>query len=161
MAGDWGRGEQVQTTTYGYKNPSIGDFSKGATQGWMASMNFNITRLDGHSHNGIDSVQLSLVNFSNAAVVQNIVASSYSVLPDDVLICVNYSGTCTLTLPDATATEYVGQVHEIVNVGSGTVQIGTLFAQTISGQSSYSLSTQYRFVKVRSDGSNWQIVGAG
>lgn len=49
------------TTTYGYLNPNSGDLSKGVN-GWMAAMNFNILRWDGHSHNGVDS---ALLNFAS------------------------------------------------------------------------------------------------
>lgn len=49
----------MNITTYGYENPSSGDLSKG-TNGWMAQVNFDISRLDGHTHNGIDSALLSI-----------------------------------------------------------------------------------------------------
>jgi hypothetical protein len=55
------------TTTYGYLNPSAGDLSKG-TNGWMAQVNFDITRLDGHSHNGVDSALLSINSYAAATV---------------------------------------------------------------------------------------------
>ena len=54
-------------TTYGYKNPDNGDTSKGAL-GWMAAWLFNWTRIDGHSHNGIDSALLSTASFATPSV---------------------------------------------------------------------------------------------
>lgn len=63
----------MNVTTYGYQNPSTADFSKGAN-GWMLAYNFNISRLDGHSHNGIDSV---LLNFTSVAA-QTVTAPSGS-----------------------------------------------------------------------------------
>jgi hypothetical protein len=51
------------TTTYGYLNPVTSDLSKGSN-GWMASYNFNVSRFDSHSHNGIDS---PLLNFGAIA----------------------------------------------------------------------------------------------
>lgn len=46
------------TTVYGYLNPITGDLSKGAN-GWMHSLNFDWDRIDGHTHNGIDSAFLT------------------------------------------------------------------------------------------------------
>lgn len=54
-------------TTYGYENPDTGDLSKGST-GWMAQINFDIARLDAHSHNGIDSVLLNISSFATQTV---------------------------------------------------------------------------------------------
>ncbi len=55
------------TTTYGYLNPSQGDLSKGIN-GWMAALNFDILRWDGHSHNGIDSALLNISSFPSLTV---------------------------------------------------------------------------------------------
>lgn len=57
----------MQTTTYGYLNPQSADLSKGAN-GWMAAYNFNVLRADGHSHNGVDSVLLSISSLSALTV---------------------------------------------------------------------------------------------
>jgi hypothetical protein len=61
------------TTTYGYLNPSSGDLSKG-TNGWMAAINFDFSRWDGHSHNGVDSALLNI----GAIAAQTVVAPSGS-----------------------------------------------------------------------------------
>lgn len=61
-------------TTYGYKNPDIGDRAKGTT-GWMASYNFNVTRFDGHSHNGVDSALLTISSIT--ALTQSISSASW------------------------------------------------------------------------------------
>lgn len=50
-------------TTYGYLNPEIGDLSKGAN-GWMAQLNYDITRLDAHIHDGISSASLPMSNLT-------------------------------------------------------------------------------------------------
>jgi hypothetical protein len=63
-------------TTYGYENPSSGDLSKG-TYGWMAQINYDILRLDGHSHNGTDSTLLPISSVSASSVVAP--ASSWTV----------------------------------------------------------------------------------
>lgn len=53
----------MTTTTYGYRKPDDGDKAKG-TNGWYASLNFNIDRFDAHSHNGIDSATIPLSSFT-------------------------------------------------------------------------------------------------
>lgn len=53
----------MTTTTYGYRLPQQGDRAKGAS-GWMASLAFNISRYDGHSHNGVDSAALSMASIA-------------------------------------------------------------------------------------------------
>lgn len=58
----------MDTTTYGYLNPSSGDLSKGVN-GWMAQINFDISRLDGHTHNGVDSALLNIGALSSLTVV--------------------------------------------------------------------------------------------
>lgn len=51
------------TTTYGYRVPEAGDRAKGAS-GWMQAIEFDIDRLDGHTHDGIDSSLITIASFS-------------------------------------------------------------------------------------------------
>jgi hypothetical protein len=51
------------TTSYGYRVPEAGDRAKGSL-GWYESIEFDIERLNDHSHNGIDSAQLNVNSFS-------------------------------------------------------------------------------------------------
>lgn len=51
----------MQTTTYGYRLPEAGDRAKGAS-GWFASMEYNISRLDTHDHDGVDSPLIPMSN---------------------------------------------------------------------------------------------------
>lgn len=53
----------MQTTSYGYRKPETGDAAKGAN-GWYASIEFDIDRLNSHNHDGTNSAQLSLNAFS-------------------------------------------------------------------------------------------------
>lgn len=43
------------TLTYGFKRPEAGDLAST----WMANLSDNVTRQDGHSHNGTDSPLLA------------------------------------------------------------------------------------------------------
>lgn len=66
------------TTSYGYLNPSQGDLSKGLN-GWMAAINFDIDRFNGHSHNGVDSPLLTFGSIAAQTVVAP--AASWTVNP--------------------------------------------------------------------------------
>src|ERR1035437_9628561 len=114
-------------TTYGYRIPSIGDFSKGVA-GWMSQLIYNWNRINNHSHNGIDSPLLGISALINTASVLT-KTTNYSVNNTDVMIVCN--GTFQITLPDATW--FVGERHEIVNSGAGVITIATSPGQTISG----------------------------
>jgi hypothetical protein len=49
----------------------------------------------------------------------------------------------------------------VKKVGAGAaVTVQAAGSQTIDGAATYSLSTQYKYVRLLSDGSNWQIVAA-
>lgn len=50
-------------TTYGYRMPESGDKAKG-TSGWFASYEFNVTRWDGHNHDGANSALLTFASIS-------------------------------------------------------------------------------------------------
>ena len=87
-------------------------------------------------------------------------ASAYSILVSDEIITGDATlAAFTITLP--TAIGVTGQTYTIkrINSGSNAVTVGTTSAQTIDGSSSYTLSSQYKYVKVVSDGTNWIIVG--
>lgn len=65
----------MDTTSYGYRLPETGDTAKG-TSGWYASIEFDIQRLNDHSHNGVDSVALSLSAF--VPYSQSVTSGSWS-----------------------------------------------------------------------------------
>lgn len=63
----------------------------------------------------------------------------------------------TATLP--TAVGILGRVYSVKLTASGTGTVATTSSQTIDGSTTYSLSAQYKYVTVQSDGSNWVIIG--
>lgn len=67
------------------------------------------------------------------------------------------TGTFNVTLP--TALGIAGQEFEIINTGNGVITVATTSSQNINGSTTYALSTQYKFVLVRSTGSGWIVVG--
>ena len=99
---------------------------------------------------------------STAGTIQAFSAktSAYTILTSDEIITVDAtSGIFTITLP--TAVGVTGQTYTIkrINSGSNNVTVGTTSSQTIDGSTTYVLSTQYKYLKVVSDGANWIIVG--
>jgi hypothetical protein len=62
----------------------------------------------------------------------------------------------TITLP--TAASITGRVYTIKLTASGSSTIATTSSQTIDGSTTYSLSAQYKYVTVQSNGSNWIII---
>lgn len=71
---------------------------------------------------------------------------------DYVYLC---TGTLTVTMPDATAGNT--NLYTIKNVGTGVVTINTTSSQTIDGNLSINLVTQYTSVDLESDTTNWNI----
>ena len=81
-------------------------------------------------------------------------ATSLSLTASHDLINVTATGQ-TITLP--TAVGISGKKYTIKLTASGSATIATTSSQTIDGAGSYSLSAQYKFVQVVSDGANWLV----
>ena len=67
------------------------------------------------------------------------------------------SSGATVTLPDATT--MAGRVYLIKLTATGTATVATTNSQMIESSSTYSLTSQWDYVKVQSTGSNWIIIG--
>lgn len=65
------------------------------------------------------------------------------------------SGTTTITMPDATLGNT--NLYTIKNVGTGVVTINTTSSQTIDGNLTIQMATQYTSVDLESDTANWNI----
>ena len=83
-------------------------------------------------------------------------SATYAIKTSDYLVNCT-SGTFTATLP--TAVGCTGKNYIIKNSGAGAITVATTSSQTIDGSTTYSLGTQYKYVKVVSDGANWIITG--
>lgn len=87
------------------------------------------------------------------------VNSNYTAtLNDHVLLATGGAAGITITLPDATTC--AGKPFKIkkVDSGAGAITIDGNGTQTIDGAATISLSYQYNYVDIVSDGSNWIIV---
>ena len=65
------------------------------------------------------------------------------------------TGTTTLTLPTAFGNK---NSYTVKNIGLGTVTVATSLSETIDGDSTVTLGTQYTSVSLESNGTNWFIV---
>lgn len=70
---------------------------------------------------------------------------------DYVYLC---TGTLTLTLPTAVGNT---NLYTVKNVGTGVITVATTSAQTIDGNSSITMATQFTAVDLISDSQNWAI----
>lgn len=75
---------------------------------------------------------------------------------DNSLVLVNTSGHVTITLP-AASTTHAG--YTIKNIGTGQVSIDPNGSDTIDGETGLELYTQYEYVTIVSDGTEWFIIG--
>jgi len=66
------------------------------------------------------------------------------------------SSGATVTLP--TAVGIKGRVYIIKLTASGTATVNTTSSELIDGASTYSLTAQYKYIHVQSDGANWFII---
>jgi len=82
-------------------------------------------------------------------------ATSYTATTSDCVIAVTATGQ-TITLP--TAVGITGRNYTIKLTASGTGTVATTSSQTIDGSTTYSLSAQYKYITVQSDGANWNII---
>lgn len=82
-------------------------------------------------------------------------ATSYSIGATDNIIEVTATGQ-TMTLP--TALGISGKTYTIKLTASGSSTIATTSSQTIDGSTTYSLSAQYKYVTVVSNGAGWLII---
>jgi hypothetical protein len=83
-------------------------------------------------------------------------AADYTATTNDRTIEITATGK-TITLP--TAAGISGYVYTIkLTASSATGTVATTSSQTIDGSTTYSLSAQYKYVTVQSNGTNWIII---
>lgn len=93
----------------------------------------------------------------NRTAVGNV---NYTILPTDFIVAyTSLSATRTATLP--TAASVAGQTYLVVDeagtAASHSLVVACNGSETINGASTYSVSTNYGYVAVYSDGANWHV----
>ena len=87
----------------------------------------------------------------------NTYTSDHVATAQDDTILVSGAGL-TVTLPDAAALG-AGRSYVIKLIAGSTATVAATNSQTIDGSASYTLSAQYKYVTVQSDGAQWWILG--
>lgn len=85
--------------------------------------------------------------------------SAYTIVATDSNILADATGGAfQVTLP--TAVGIIGREYTVkkTDASANAVTVGTTSSQTIDGSTTYALSLQYRYLKVVSDGANWQVI---
>lgn len=114
--------------------------------------------------NGVayDSRKMAMSNFkgfvSGYVNVVTKTASYVATTADTVILCDATSGDITITLP--TAVGISGKVFNIkkTNSNANSVTIDANASQTIDGDLTQIITSQYDSVTIVSDGSNWHII---
>ena len=90
--------------------------------------------------------------------VNSVMANYTATASDRVILCDATGNSITVSLPSASG--ITGRVYTIKRIDSSanTVTIDPDGSETIDGASTYSLSSQWDFVTIVSDGSNWVII---
>ena len=148
----------IHTTSRGSSlNFSANDYNSGAvTQRGLLALNVN-----GNVGIGTTTPNSTLQSSGSFATGLSVKASAYTLgLQDNVVLGNATSGAFTLTLPSAIG--IIGRQYILKKIDSSmnAVTIATTGGQTIDGASTASLSTQYQFLAIASDGTNWVVIGS-
>ena len=81
------------------------------------------------------------------------VTGTYTVADAPVVYC---SGTFTVTLPPAASA--AGRVYHVVNTGTGVITVDGNASETINGQTTLTLATQYDAAALHSNGTGWYLI---
>ena len=104
---------------------------------------------------GTQANATSVLQTTSFSTAYTATATSISLTTVHNVVDVTATGQ-TITLP--TAASITGREYTIKLTGAGTGTVATTSSQTIDGSTTYSLSAQYKYVTVKSTGSNWIII---
>lgn len=109
---------------------------------------------------GVNKVQIirGLGSSATAAPTNTKTSSYVATVSDYTIRCNASSGVLTVSLPDATL--YVGKLYVIKKIDSSAnfVVIDPFGTQTIDGNLTVSITTQYQSLTLQSNGSTWDII---
>lgn len=87
------------------------------------------------------------------------VSANYTAVDNDYHICGDAtSGAFSITLMPASQAIGKVLVFKKVDASGNAVTVDGSGSETIDGSATYALSSQYDFVMIQSDGSNWHII---
>jgi hypothetical protein len=142
-------------------NDGSGTLSWTAAAAQWAASGSDIYYSSGKTGIGTSTPTSSLHVAGSLAVQLAAKTANYTLTAADNVILGNASGgSFTLTLP--TAVGIAGRTYTLKKVDSSVnaITVATTSAQTIDSSSTWSLSNQYQYVMVISDGANWSVIGS-
>ena len=109
--------------------------------------------------NNPDNIHSRFLCYGSFATRVHTVNSDITLGIDHHIVLVDASsGNKTITLPDASTCSGRQYIIKKIDSSSNSVVITPQAGQTIDGQTSVSINTQYAIVRVVSNGSNWFII---
>jgi hypothetical protein len=108
--------------------------------------------------NGTAKISNTLTTAGNLFAYVNKTSAYTLTATDQVVTADGTSGAFSITLP--TSASKSGQTYTIkkIDASANAITVNTTSSQTIDGATTYSLATQYKYVTVISNGSNWFII---
>jgi len=79
---------------------------------------------------------------------------------DEIILCDATAGIMTINLPTAVGIAGVQYTIKKIDSGGNAITIDPNGAQTIEGSSTKTLSSQWSYYTIVSDGTNWIIIGS-
>ena len=86
-------------------------------------------------------------------------AAYTATIADNTILCSAATAAFTLTLPAASGIAGREYVIKKIDSSANAVTVDGNASETIDGALTYALSTQYKYVHIKTDGSNWFIIG--
>lgn len=99
------------------------------------------------------------LSFAPANTRTGVTDTTYTITTQDDIVAITVAQATTLTLPDPT-TKTVGDIIYIVKEVAGTdvITINPSASELISGQTTYTFSTEYGATKIYTNGTNWFLL---
>lgn len=128
---------------------SAGGYTTSAYQAYVTKTGVNVGL-------GVTSASTSALQTTSFATGYITTATYYTATAADHTIEVTATGQA-ITLP--TAVGITGREYVIKLTATGSCTVNTTSSQTIDGATTYSLTAQYKYVTVQSNGTNWIVIG--
>ena len=152
---DWSpKSSWAQTADPSTSNDQTQDFYPGSI--WLRT-NTSPARLFVCQSSATGAAVWQRIQLPEAAVVTK--TAAYTLTAQDEIVLADASTAAfTVTLPTAVGINGRQYVIKRINSGANNVTVGTTSSQTIDGATTNILNTQYKAIRVVSNGSNWFVI---
>ena len=138
----------IQSTTKGFLQPRMTQTQRDAIATPATGLQVYNTATNGNNtYDGVSWKQQATWGYIAKT-------ANYTALSTDYTIDCT-SGTFTVTLPTAVGIQ--GREYVVKNSGTGSITVNFTSGQTADGAASYTLGTQYKYVKFQSNNATWII----